>query len=117
MSRVNLIELSNQVLEDMQQNQTWFEREVSFVIDGSHASGYNTYKHICDTIDTSKSNYGKRGSNLVAFVGLQSLEDIYSINRSQALKVWNYFDSGTKKYYDKLVRDYLTYFENQLQEV
>lgn len=114
MLRINLIEKSNELMEDIQGNQAWFEREVSFVVDGSHKSGYELYKHIQDTYKADGKRLGKNGSNLIAYVGNQAIQDIYNINHNQALKVWNYTDSGTKKYLDNLVSDLIIeMMENQ----
>ncbi len=92
----NLKAIAQQVQEDMTNNVQWFDREVMFVLDGSHNSGAVIQKHIYDTLDTTKKNYGKRGSNLIAYCGNTAIQDMYSVNSSQAFSVWKYLPQNIK---------------------
>jgi glutamine amidotransferase-like uncharacterized protein len=111
----NLKEIAKKVSEDMM-NQAWFEREVSFVLDGSHNSGYRTQEHIADTIDTTKKNYGKRGSNLIAFCGNAALQDIYEVNANQALSIWKYLNKQEQGYFNALICELLEEIEISLKD-
>ena len=104
---MNLKVIAEKMSEDMSLNTEWFEREVSFVLDGSHNSGYRTAEHINNTLDTTKKKYGKRGVNLIAFCGNVSIQDIYEVNANQALSVWKYLSKSEQEYLDKLVMDLL----------
>lgn len=99
--------------DDMMNNTEWFEREVSFVLDGSHRSGYRTQKHIADTLDTSKKNYGKRGGNLIAYCGNVSIQDIYEVNANQALAIWKYLSKEEQGYFNALICGLLENIEDQ----
>lgn len=105
--------IAKAVSEDMSQNTSWFEREVSFVLDGSHNSGYITQEHIRDTLDTTKKNYGKRGNNLIAYCGNQSLQDIYDIDTNQALTVWKYLSKEEQGYFNALICELLENIEGE----
>jgi len=110
---MNLKAIAEKVSEDINMDTEWFEREVNFVLDGSHKSGYRTADHINDTLDTSKKRYGKRGANLIAFCGKVSIQDIYDVNANQALSIWKYLDKDDQGYFDKLVKDLLEDKEGQ----
>jgi hypothetical protein len=109
----NLKDIACYVREDIAFNGEWFEKEVSFVLDGSHSSGYTTREHILKVVDTTKKNYGKRGNNLIAFCGNQALQDIYSVSRNQALNIWKYFSIQEQKYLSALIRDLLENIEEE----
>jgi hypothetical protein len=113
--KTNLKAIAEKMSEDMSLNTEWFEREVSFVLDGSHNSGYRTAEHINNTLDTTKKNYGKRGANLIAFCGNVSIQDIYEVNANQALTVWKYLSKEEQGYFNALVCELLENFENELQ--
>lgn len=109
----DLKRIAKTVSEDMNQNTSWFEREVSSVLDGSHNSGYRIQEHIRDTLDTTKKNYGKRGSNLIAYCGNQSLQDIYDINANQALTVWKYLSKEEQGCFNALICELLENIEGE----
>ena len=98
----------------LNKDKEWFTKEVSFVVDGSHNSGENTYLHILDVLDVSKKNLGKRGNNLVAYVGQQSICDILDVNRQQAMSIWHELSNGDKAIFDEIVRDLLINLNNEL---
>ena len=109
----NLKDIACHVREDMALNTQWFEKEVSFMLDGSHSSGYKTREHILEVLDTTKKNYGKRGNNLIAFCGSQALQDIYSVNSNQALSIWKYLSIQEQRYFSALVCDLLENIEEE----
>ena len=112
----NLKEAASVVATDLNDDNEWFVKECSYVLDGSHRSGYNTYKLIVDSIDISKKNFGKRGRNLVASIGNICLQDIYDLNSNQALSVWKYLSDEHKKEFDTIIRDLLIDFNDMLGE-
>lgn len=107
--------IAKEVGSDIMEMTAWFSKEVSYVIDGSHKSGARTYNHICETLDTSKEYYGKRCSNLIAYVCSKSIQDIYDTNLSQALTVWKYLSDKEKDMFNKIVMDLLENLEDELK--
>lgn len=105
--------IAKRISKDISYNASWLEREVSFVLDGSHNSGYRIQEHIRNTLDTTKKNYGKRGSNLIAYCGNQSLQDIYNINANQALTVWKYLSKEEQGYFNALICELLENIEGE----
>ena len=106
--------IAKKVSDDINTNREWFEREISFVLDGSHNSGYRTAEHINNTLDTTKKKYGKRGVNLIAFCGNVSIQDIYEVNANQVLSVWKYLSKSEQEYFDNLVKALLEDKEGEL---
>ena len=113
--RADLKGISQNMQDDMTNNSQWFDREVSFVLDGSHNSGYAIQEHIAEIIDITKKNYGKRGSNLVAYCGLTAIQDIYQVNNNQALGIWKHLSKEHKEQYDKLIKDLLENISDEME--
>ena len=114
--KTDLKGISQNMQDDMTNNNQWFDREVSFVLDGSHNSGYIIQEHISNTLDITKKNYGKRGSNLVAYCGLTAIADIYQVNHNQALSIWKYLSKEHKEQYDQLIKDLLENISNEMED-
>jgi len=106
--------IAQRVTDDIRENSLWFDREVSFVLDGSHVSGHKTKEHIFDVLDTTKKNYGKRGNNLIAYCGNTALQDIYNVNNNQALSVWKYLSKEVQNKFNKLIKNLLKNIEEGL---
>jgi len=102
----NLKSISKQLTKDIAEDK-WLRKEISFVIDGSHNSGDKTYRHIMDALDTTKVNYGKRGNNLIAYVGNVSIQDIYDVNANQANSIYKYLNDNSKKWLSDTIKDLL----------
>jgi hypothetical protein len=100
--------------EMLNKDRDWLTREVGFVIDGCHNSGERTYLHVLDVLDVSKKNLGKRGNNLVAFVGQQAMADILDVNRRQAMSIWHKLSHADKAIFDEIVRTLLIKLNNEL---
>ena len=90
------------------------EDTVSHVINGNY--GFSHYNYIMDLIDTTKKNYGKRGNNLLAWVGNTTLQLHYNLTPQQANKIWHYLDATMQDYFTEVIKRELEYFEQSNAE-
>lgn len=110
MANKNLKELAAELNNDILKNSEFITRETSFVIDGSFNSE-DVYLTIIGKLDKSKERLGKHTFNLVAYVGINTIQRLCDVNRSQALQIWKYLDKKTQIDFDNIVIDLLHDFE------
>ena len=110
----NLKEISKELSNDISNNYSWLDREISFVIDGSYGiESERLNGTILESYDISKPRRGKRNLNLVAQVGNLFIQKAYNCNSNQALSVWKYLSNEHKLILDKTVVDNLdSYIES-----
>ena len=92
-----------------------FIEAIEHVVAGN-MGGDNVYNHIVDTLDTTKKNYGKRGANLIAYVGNESIKADYDVNGNQALSIWKKLSNEDKKKLDDVIKSELKNLEEELAE-
>ena len=88
---------------------------IEHVVDGNQG-GDKVYPHIVDTIDTTKKNYGKRGTNLIAYVGIIVITTEYDVDSSQAVSIFKKLDTATQTKFNNLIKNELKRLETQLAE-
>ena len=101
--------LSKDLSLDINQNIEWLNREISFVINGSHDSqGLNS--DIIELYDITKTNRGKRNNNLIARIGQYFIIQYFGVDFNQALKIYNYLSNEDKLIYRDIVVENLDYY-------
>lgn len=105
--------LAIQVADDI--NGDILEDTVEHVVAGNQG-GDNVYKHLVDTIDTTKKNYGKRGSNLISYVGSIVITTEYGVNTSQAASIFKKMDKAIQDKFNKSITNALEQLEKELEE-
>lgn len=110
----NLKETSRELSNDISNNYSWLDREISFVIDGSYGiESERLNETILESYDISKPRRGKRNLNLIAQIGNLFIQKAYNCNSNQALSAWKYLSDEHKLILDKTVIDNLdTYVES-----
>jgi hypothetical protein len=93
-------------LEDMINDDNDYVNIIGLTIDGS-IGGERVYRHILDTVDSSKKNYGKRGSNLVAYVGSLAIQEMSGVKANQALSVYKYLSKQAQEKFNAEIKDQL----------
>ncbi len=91
------------------------EDTIEYVIQGNQG-GEQVYTHITSTLDTTKKNYGKRGSNLIAYVGGVVIGEEYDVNMNQAQSIFKKLDKATQDKFNDLIKSQLETLEKELAE-
>ena len=112
-SIVDLKGISEELSEDIRVNYDWLNREISYVIDGSYDSD-KLNKEIIELYDITKENRGKRGSNLIAKIGLFYIVTYHRVNLNQAISIYNYLSNEDKLIYRDIVISNLDYYIENL---
>ena len=111
----NLKETAKELSNDINNNNEWLNKEISFVIDGSYET-YSLNQDINELYDINKPNRGKRNNNLVARVGNILIQKAYNCNNNQALKVWHYLTEDEQIKLTNDVRDNLDLYYEMIGE-
>jgi hypothetical protein len=110
---MDLIGKSKDMISDLADGR--LEDTIEFVVQGNQG-GEHVYKHIVDTLDTTKKNYGKRGSNLISFVGGVVISEEYGVNVNQAQSIWKKLGKENQAKFDGLIKSQLEQLEKELAE-
>lgn len=105
--------LAVQVADDI--NGGIIDDTIEHVVAGNQG-GDNVYSHLVDTVDTTKKNFGKRGSNLIAYVGSIVITTEYGVNASQALSIFKKLDTATQTKFNDFIKAELKQLEKELAE-
>jgi len=110
---MDLVGKSKELIADLDSGK--LEDTIEYVIQGNQG-GEHVYKHVIEVLDTTKKNYGKRGSNLVAFVGGVVISEEYGVNVQQAQSIWKKLGKYYQGKFDKIIKDQLKQLELELAE-
>ena len=102
----NLKSTSKELSNDIQLNNEWINKEINFVIDGSY-DNYNFNQMLLDTYKKDAINRGKRGSNLIARIGIEFISKAYNCNTNQAVTVFKYLSKEEQEILNKDILDNL----------